>query len=264
MVTDPVTLHWAWWSDAADWYFVGTDVAAQHCTTTFGIAPDAVRLVGLPVRAAFHQRRSKTEARTALGLDPDAFTVVFMGGTSGAGSMEKLIGAVEAADLPLQNVAITGKNGTLREHLVERFAGSGLRVYGFVDNVHEFMQAADLLVTKAGPGTIAEALVSGVPVCISGHLPWTEQGNTDYYVRLGRAIHVGTPDELVARLRDILAEADAVFAQLDRRAWDTRRDDAYGVIGRELAALLRTPSRRLGASTAATNLVPAASQHPHS
>jgi 1,2-diacylglycerol 3-beta-galactosyltransferase len=263
MVTDPVTLHWLWWTDAADWYFVGTDVAARHCTTTFGIHPDLVRQVEMPVRAAFYERRSKQEARQALGLDPEAFTVVFMGGTSGAGAMEKFIGAVDAADLPIQKVAITGKNDALRQQLAGRFDPSRLRVHGFVDNVHEFMQAADLLVTKAGPGTITEGLASGVPVCISGHFPWTEQGNTDYYVKLGRVVHVSTPTELVARLGDVLAGADAVFAQLDRRAWEPRPAEAQGLIGRELTTVMRMPAEQATAP-AATNLLATASQSPHS
>jgi 1,2-diacylglycerol 3-beta-galactosyltransferase len=263
MVTDPVTLHWLWWTDAADWYFVGTDVAAEHCMATFGILPERVRQVGLPVRAAFHERRGKDAARKSLGLDPESFTVVFMGGTSGAGAMEKLIGAVDVADLPIQKVAITGRNEALREQLAARFDPTRLRAYGFVDNVHEFMQAADLLVTKAGPGTVAEGIVSGVPVCISGHFPWTEKGNTDYYVKLGRAIHAPTPNELVARLRDILAGADAAFAQLDRRDADAGRASSWGHIGRELAAVLRAPAEQ--PSTAITpNLLATASQSPHS
>ncbi len=74
----------------------------------------------------------------------------------------------------------------------------------FVENVHEFMQAADLVVTKAGPGTVAEALACGASVCISGHLPWTEIGNTEYYTGIGAATCVRSPAELVGNLRHIL------------------------------------------------------------
>ena len=50
---------------------------------------------------------------------------------------------------------------------------SGMRVKatGFIDNIHEYMAACDAVVTKAGPGTIAEALISGLPILLNGNVP---------------------------------------------------------------------------------------------
>ena len=42
---------------------------------------------------------------------------------------------------------------------------------GFIDNIHEYMHACDAVVTKAGPGTIAEALISGLPILLNGNVP---------------------------------------------------------------------------------------------
>lgn len=53
---------------------------------------------------------------------------------------------------------------------------------GFVTNMAEYMVAADLLLTKAGPGTIAEAASLGLPVLLTSFLPGQEEGNVDFVV----------------------------------------------------------------------------------
>lgn len=42
---------------------------------------------------------------------------------------------------------------------------------GFVNNMAEWMTACDAIVTKAGPGTIAEALICGLPLILNGFIP---------------------------------------------------------------------------------------------
>jgi len=50
---------------------------------------------------------------------------------------------------------------------------------GFVSNMAEYMVGADVLVSKAGPGTIAEAASVGLPVMVTSFLPGQEAGNVD-------------------------------------------------------------------------------------
>ncbi|EZG67270.1 monogalactosyldiacylglycerol synthase, partial [Gregarina niphandrodes] len=56
-------------------------------------------------------------------------------------------------------------------------------VYGFVSNIDELMGASDLIVTKAGPGTIAEATTRGLPVLLSSYMPGQEEGNVSYVLK---------------------------------------------------------------------------------
>lgn len=56
---------------------------------------------------------------------------------------------------------------------------------GFVKNMAEYMVAADVLVSKAGPGTIAEAAAMGLPVMVTSHLPGQEAGNVDIVLNGG-------------------------------------------------------------------------------
>lgn len=56
---------------------------------------------------------------------------------------------------------------------------------GFVNNMAEYMVAADVLISKAGPGTISEAAALSLPVMLTSFLPGQEEGNVDYVIEGG-------------------------------------------------------------------------------
>jgi 1,2-diacylglycerol 3-beta-galactosyltransferase len=57
-----------------------------------------------------------------------------------------------------------------------------VQVHGFVNNMSDWMGASDCIVTKAGPGTIAESLIRELPILLSGYIPGQEEGNVPYVV----------------------------------------------------------------------------------
>lgn len=68
---------------------------------------------------------------------------------------------------------ICGRNTKLVLRLINKEYPEGMNVIvnGFVNNMNEWMAACDTVVTKAGPGTIAEALICGTPILINGYVP---------------------------------------------------------------------------------------------
>jgi hypothetical protein len=98
---------------------------------------------------------------------------------------------------------------TLVESLGERKAGEVKVVgLGFVSNMAEYMVAADVLVSKAGPGTISEAAALSLPIILTSFLPGQEEGNVEYVVEngFGAYCHVSDPigiaEELCMWLKD--------------------------------------------------------------
>ena len=55
-----------------------------------------------------------------------------------------------------------------------------MHVLGFTDKIPEYFRAVDLLVTKAGPGTLAEANAAQLPVVVYDYVPGQERGNVDF------------------------------------------------------------------------------------
>ena len=116
--------------------------------------------------------------RRTLGLDETIPIVLVVGGGDGMGGIidiSKELGyeLSRTSNLKSQMVVICGKNQYAKEQL-EQVSDWGTNVIvhikGFVNNMDEYMKASDVLVTKAGPGTIAEASICGLPCMMFSYL----------------------------------------------------------------------------------------------
>src|SRR5207245_280038 len=75
----------------------------------------------------------------------------------------------------------------------------------------------DLVVTKAGPGAIAEALATGVPLVITGFLPGQESPNVDFVVESRIGAFAPKESDLVDEVR-VLAEGGPTWREMSRKA----------------------------------------------
>lgn len=89
---------------------------------------------------------------------------------------------------------------------------------GFVSNMDDYMVAAEILVTKAGPGTIAEASILGVPTMLSGFLPGQEFGNIPYVVKGGFGAYEKDPVKLGCTVTEWLGDPKKLKAMSDKAA----------------------------------------------
>lgn len=124
---------------------------------------------------------TKSKYREQLGLMDDIPTVLIVGGGDGMGGIiqqakalgEKLNEKADSKENPeYQMVVVCGKNKNAQDTLSSNDWGKGVNVVvnGFVNNMDEWMRASDVIVTKAGPGTIAEASICGLPCMLSSYL----------------------------------------------------------------------------------------------
>ena len=91
---------------------------------------------------------------------------------------------------------------------------------GYVDRMSDLMGACDLLVTKAGPGTIAEASIRGLPMILYGYIPGQEAANVDHVVDAGAGLFEPDVHRLgaeAARLMTTERERLAAMAEASRR-----------------------------------------------
>jgi 1,2-diacylglycerol 3-beta-galactosyltransferase len=212
VMTDLVTPHRGWAAPAVDTCIAPTEEARVFCRDQ-GLSAERVAVIGLPVDLRFYRSAAtRTQVCRRLGLDQDLPIVLLGGGGAGAGGLEKLARRIRWARLPLQLVVLTGHNARLRrrllrlaEQLPERANDvPPLRALGFVENMSELMHAADLLVTKAGPSTICEAVACRLPLVLSGCVPGQEEGNIGYVCEQGIGLWARTPEDLVGVLSDCL------------------------------------------------------------
>ena len=106
--------------------------------------------------------------------------------------------AVDGISQPAQAVVICGHNEELAKQMEELKATLkiDLKVLGFVDNVYDFMEVSDILISKAGGITVTEAMAKELPVIIIKPIPGQETRNSDFFTSHGAAVRVNDVSEI--------------------------------------------------------------------
>ncbi len=233
VVTDMVTTHAAWYATRATHTIVPTQEAYRRGLKA-GMSPHQMSVVGMPVADRFCQPQGDRSAiRQRLGWPEDRPTVLMVGGGEGMGPLEEMTAALDQAGLPVALAVITGRNQALKSRLEKRRWKLPVQIYGFVTEMPAFMHAADFLVTKAGPGTISEAFIAGLPVILYSKMPGQEDGNVTFVVEKGAGVWAPEPAEVVETLRTWLDSPET-----HRRVAQVSRSLARPHASREIARLL--------------------------
>lgn len=202
VVTDLVSTHSAWYHPGADLVIVPT-IPAKEKALKSGLPTEKVMVIGQPIAEKFvNQTQNKFELRNQFGWDNDLLTVLLVGGGEGMGNLERQAMAINHSHLPIQLIIVSGRNQELKSKLENQKWNMPTRIYGFVKEMPEFMQASDVLITKAGPGTISEAFIAGLPLILYSKMPGQEDGNVGYVTNQGAGIWAPNPDQLVECLKN--------------------------------------------------------------
>lgn len=210
VVTDFINLHPFWFSPESDAIVLPTTQALRGCIK-HGIRPDRCHVLGLPIGPSFTapppDPKEKKLLRKDLGCLSSRPLVVVCGGADGAG---KLMGITEELlhhEQPVDTVVICGRNEHLREELtnLEVPHDRTLIIQGFVTNMVDWLRAADVVVTKAGPGTVMEALCSGTPFVLCWYLPGQERGTVTWLRQHRVSLYSPNPRRVVNYISDVLS-----------------------------------------------------------
>ncbi len=205
VVTDLVSTHALWYHQRAERCLVPTQAARQRALEC-GLSPRRVDVVGLPVAQRFCQQPGEpADLRRQLGWPLDRPMVLLVGGGEGMGPIFETACAIASKRGRYGLAVIAGRNTRLRQRLEAVDWDVPTFIYGFEKRMPEMMQAATLLVTKAGPGTITEALNAGLPMVLYSRLPGQEDGNVGYVVEQGVGVWAPGPLRTAAAVHDWLA-----------------------------------------------------------
>lgn len=216
VVTDYV-LHPEWAQPHLDHYCVPTPEVAQALVAQ-GIPADRIEVTGIPVRPGFARPVKARAADPLPGLQ-----VLFM--TSALGTLSGVVEVCRqlwSLPLPARWVVIAGQDRALYANLTDlahRLHKPSVQVLGWVDSVWEWMLSADLLITKAGGLTVAEALACGKPLLLLPPLPGQEAGNASWLERQGAARVARSGAEVASLAYELLSRPD----QLETLAAQSRR-----------------------------------------
>jgi UDP-N-acetylglucosamine:LPS N-acetylglucosamine transferase len=190
---------------------------------------------GLPVTSGFRTgplcERERAGLRRALGVSEQRFLAVLTGGGEGSGGLARRAAAIVRSFDDVQVVVICGRNRRLQRRLTRLAVqvGGRLRVLGFVDNMSDWLHCADVVIAKAGPGTIAEAACCGTPLLLTSHLPGQETGNAQWVTRAGAGLHAPRRWQLLRALGELRRDPAALTAMRAASAGLGRPGAAAGV-----------------------------------
>jgi Glycosyltransferase family 28 C-terminal domain len=164
-----------WIEPIPEQYIVaGTERAAEQARAMAHDEEHIFKTSGMIVRPEFYASEpvDARELRQQMGLREDLPTAIVLFGGYGSGVMHQIARRLDRANVPVQLILICGRN----EKLAAKFRAESwkfpVHVIGFTKDVHRLMYAADFMIGKPGPGSIAEAMVRHLPVLIECNA-WT-------------------------------------------------------------------------------------------
>lgn len=210
LITDLADFPPRFWIEPIKEQYViaGTERAVEQARRMGHDEAHVFRTSGMILRPDFYteDNSDSVELRKQMGLEPNLATGMVLFGGHGSKVMYRITEKLSAARLPLQLILICGRNEELAEKLRGRKWNLPVHVIGFSKEVHKLMRAADFLIGKPGPGSIAEAMVKKLPVLVECNA-WTlpqERYNTEWVKEKGVGIVLRNFGEVVAGVEKML------------------------------------------------------------
>jgi processive 1,2-diacylglycerol beta-glucosyltransferase len=219
-VTTDYETHRMWVNQPCERYFTATQEGGLYLQS-WGVPAADIFATGIPILPAFGERHDRAALLARHGLAPDRPVVLQMAGGFGVGPIEQLYQGLLGVEVPLQVVAVAGRNEELKKDL-ERIAcppRHRAKVIGFTREIHELMAVADLVVSKPGGLTTSEALASGAVMVVVNPVPGQESRNSDFLLENGAAIKVNHPALLPHKVTALLRDRE----RLERLRANVRR-----------------------------------------
>ncbi|XP_072990549.1 monogalactosyldiacylglycerol synthase, chloroplastic [Typha latifolia] len=249
VITDLSTCHPTWFHKLVTrCYCPSTEVAKR--ASKAGLQPSQIKVYGLPVRPSFVKPvRPKDELRRELCMDEDLPAVLLMGGGEGMGPIEATARALgdslydESLGEPIgQILVICGRNKKLANKLQSINWKIPVQVKGFISKMENCMGACDCIITKAGPGTIAEAMIRGLPIILNDYIAGQEVGNVPFVVENGCGKFSKSPKEIAKIVSNWFGPKSDELKIMSQNALKLARPDAVFKIVQDLHELVRQRS----------------------
>lgn len=196
-----------------------------------GIPENKITVTGIPIHPLFNQKSKPESIKKSLGLKNSLPTILLMGGGLGIGPVGKIVKNLQNSQINAQLIVVVGKNEKLlrRLELIAQKSSFPMKMLGFVENVHELMDIADLIITKPGGLTIAEALAKGLPMILTKPIPGHEEKNAEFLIIAGAAMAAKNANELPNILNYCLHNPGIVAEMGKHSASIGRSDSAWAV-----------------------------------
>jgi processive 1,2-diacylglycerol beta-glucosyltransferase len=243
-VTTDYETHRLWVTDPCDHYCTATEEGAAYLEH-WGVNRRDITVTGIPIHPAFSKHQDRATFLQSQGLVGDRTIVLQLAGGFGVGPIEKIYRGLLEIDVPLEIVAVAGRNEEIKKEIkmIQVPLRHRSKVIGFTEKIHELMAVADLVISKPGGLTTSEVLASGAAMAIINPVPGQETRNSDFLLENGAAIKINNVATLPYKLTRLLGDKERL-GQLKRNAGRLARPQAAFDVAK-IAVKLARPRRSM-------------------
>ncbi len=205
LLADLWSIHPAWCDKRATAILCPTEESLETCVS-FGMPRDILKRVEFPTR-----KRFVDAAKENVRPDWDGqrtLSLLMMSGGEGSGNLAKI--SKQLLDRFSCNVTIIcGRNVKMRralERSLKHRYCERVDILGFCENVQELMLASDVILLRASPNTMYEAIVCNVPMIATGALPGQEAMNPTFITKHNLGVDGSDKDSIGSIVADLLAK----------------------------------------------------------
>jgi processive 1,2-diacylglycerol beta-glucosyltransferase len=206
-LTDVHPHRW-WFAEGIERWFVAGETARRR-VAGWGYADERIVVSGIPVRAKWRESLDGARIRRQWSLPAEGPVVLLTGGTEFVcGPVARMARDIARACPAAVVVVLCGRNRGLLEEVASlaEAAEGRIRAVAYTERAHELVEAAALMVTKAGGISTAECLARRTPMVLHSPVPGQEAGNAAYLAASGAARIARGPARVVHTVRELLAE----------------------------------------------------------
>ncbi len=189
--------HSYWIYDKVDYYITPSEEISARLSQR-GVPTTRIKSYGIPLDPAFNAVVDRSHILQKLKLDAHLPNILIMGGGQGLGPIKTIIKSLDRIKLPFQEIIITGTNKKLYKSLEKRQKKyrKTMRIFTYVNNINELMEISNIIITKPGGVTTAEALSKKLPMLIIKPIPGQEANNANYLSEKKAAIKIKEPKDV--------------------------------------------------------------------
>lgn len=224
-----------------DHYFAATAASARELELK-GCPASRITVSGIPVDPVFKIRQDQQTMRAQHGLPLHLPTVLLMSGGFGLGPLTQITQSFADAKRPISLVVIAGRSRTLKEKCerIARATNVPIKIFGYIDFVHELIDAADVVITKPGGLSSSEILVKEKPLVLVAPIPGQEQRNCEYLLENGAARRLYNESDAAHFIATLLADPAQLTAMSAAARQLAFPNSAHTIASTAVAALAAT------------------------
>jgi len=204
VVTDFVP-HSYWIYDEVNYYVVASE-CAKEILMKKGIKEGKIKILGIPIDPKFNNKLEKIAVAKELGIQNDKPVILVMGGSRGFGPIKDIIRTIDNSNVDAYFLVVAGANQRLFKWLQKRNNRKHILAFPSIDYIDKLMSVSEVIVSKPGGITTAEALTKQLPMIIVKPIPGQEDNNTNYLLRAGVALKVDKIEDLGGVLASLLSD----------------------------------------------------------